>query len=321
MIKGILKFIIAFALIFWLISKGNLDFSLLTKIFNYPEKLIPGVLLIIFAIILTSLRWKWILELKSKKRLSFSPIVAITWIGTFFSTILPGGVTGDLVKILYAKKIDPNFTKGYLLISVFVDRIFGLISMLIIQGVISLIFYQELISLSPKIKPLIFFNFSLFIGILILTSSMFLKSTLQNKILIIVDRIPKLGSKINHALTHVWLIGKNPILFMKCLSLTIVANTCGILAFYLFALPFIDQPLPFQYALAFIPLGLITVVLPISPQGLGVGHAMFQELFSYFNITNGASLFNIYFIIIVCINLLGVIPYLFAGSKPKDEII
>lgn len=319
MVKGIFKFCIAFALIYWLVSNGSLDFSLLFKVFNHPYYLVTGLSLVLFAFPLTALRWKLILELKTEKKLNYPPVLGLTWVGAFFSTILPGGVTGDLIKVLYANKLDKNLTKGYLLISVFVDRIFGLISMLIIQGVISLIFYHDLIALSPKIKPLIFFNFSLFIGILFFASSMFLSTNIQNKILLIVDKIPVINSKLNHALSHVWLIGKDRLLFIKCLTLTLISNSSIILAFYILALPFINQPLPFQYALSFIPLGLITTMIPISPQGLGVGHAMFQELFSYFHINNGASLFNIYFIISVSVNLSGVIPYLFLGGKPKES--
>ena len=147
---------------------------------------------------------------------------------------------------------------------------------------------------------------------------MFLSTPIQQKIIVLIHKIPVINTKLEHALSHFWLIGKNRLLFIKCLGITITSNLSIIFAFYILALPFIDQPFPFQYALAFIPLGLITVMIPISPQGLGVGHAMFQELFSYFNIMNGASLFNVYFIFVVCVNLLGVFPYVFTGAKPSE---
>jgi uncharacterized membrane protein YbhN (UPF0104 family) len=75
--------------------------------------------------------------------------------------------------------------------------------------------------------------------------------------------------------------------------------------------PFLENPLPLKYAFSFIPLGLISIMVPISPMGLGVGHAMFQELFSYFHITNGASLFNLFFLFQIFVNLLGGISYIF----------
>jgi len=66
----------------------------------------------------------------------------------------------------------------------------------------------------------------------------------------------------------------------------------------------------FIQALAFIPIGLMTLALPVAPSGLGVGHAIFQKLFELSAITNGASLFNLYFVVCLVVNIFGVIPYL-----------
>jgi hypothetical protein len=71
----------------------------------------------------------------------------------------------------------------------------------------------------------------------------------------------------------------------------------------------------FIQAIAFLPLGLMALALPVAPSGLGVGHAIFQKLFEFSGIENGASLFNIYFIVTLSVNLLGVIPYLLSKRK------
>lgn len=73
----------------------------------------------------------------------------------------------------------------------------------------------------------------------------------------------------------------------------------------------------FVQALAFIPIGLMTLALPVAPSGLGVGHAIFQKLFELSHITNGASLFNLYFVVTLIVNVIGVVPYLM--TKTKDE--
>jgi hypothetical protein len=61
----------------------------------------------------------------------------------------------------------------------------------------------------------------------------------------------------------------------------------------------------------------MTLALPVAPSGLGVGHAIFQKIFELSAIQNGASLFNIYFVISLGVNVLGVIPYLL--SKPEKN--
>ncbi len=309
--KMLLKVVFALALVIWLIYKGTLDMSLALKLKNHPILVVQVALLLISPFILTAFRWKWLLEIKIGKKLSTKKIIALTWMGQFFSTILPGGVTGDLVKIVYAQKLDSQLSKGYLLISAFIDRIFGLLGLLIIQGTVCLVLFKELTALSPKVEMLLYFNFTLFAGALGFVMTLFIKQQWQQVVLKRLETLPKIGTKLAHALEHFWLIGSHRFIFFKGLALTITSHIIVISSFYMIISPFLEQPLPLQYAFAFIPLGLISVMVPISPMGLGVGHAMFQELFSYFSIMNGASLFNLFFIFQIGINLVGGIFYIF----------
>jgi hypothetical protein len=64
-----------------------------------------------------------------------------------------------------------------------------------------------------------------------------------------------------------------------------------------------------------LPIGQIATALPISPAGLGVGHVAFKKLFTYFHHTNGATLFNNVWLIVVLTNLFGVIPFLLGQIK------
>ena len=59
----------------------------------------------------------------------------------------------------------------------------------------------------------------------------------------------------------------------------------------------------------------MVTALPIAPAGMGVGHAAFDQLFQYFNISGGANLFNLYWIVFICNNLLGLIPYIIMSKK------
>ncbi len=311
MIKIILKLIISISLVIFLVKRGTLDFTLALQLKNHPLLILQTLILMAIPFVTTAFRWKQILEIKTQESLPLKKIISLTWIGQFFSTILPGGVTGDLIKIIYAKTLHSSLTKGFLLISAFIDRIFGLIGLLIIQGVVCLILFKPLTALSPKIAPLLYFNFLLFIGVILFIATMFLKQSWQNKILSIITRIPKIGVPLHKALDNFWLIGSCRRVFFSNLVITIVTQILIIFVFYSLIKPFLPAPLPISYAFAFIPLGLISVMIPISPMGLGVGHAMFQQLFSYFHINNGATLFNLFFIFNVTINLIGGIPYIF----------
>jgi hypothetical protein len=70
------------------------------------------------------------------------------------------------------------------------------------------------------------------------------------------------------------------------------------------------------------PLGILTMIVPISPAGLGVGHVAFERLFESIGVHGGATVFNVYLIGLLAPCLTGVIPYLAlkkSGALPNTE--
>jgi hypothetical protein len=102
---------------------------------------------------------------------------------------------------------------------------------------------------------------------------------------------------------------------VKAVGISLVVQFIGVLIFWSLIRPFVAGHMDFIQALAFIPVGLMTLALPVAPSGLGVGHAIFQKLFQFAGIDNGASLFNLYFFLTLSVNVLGVIPYLLSKRK------
>ena len=101
MFKIIAKFALAFGIIYYLYQNGTIDFTLVSKSMQYPVNWVICVGIILFQAFCTVIRWKILLEVKHGKKLPLLPMIKLTWIGMFFSSILPGAVTGDLLKILY----------------------------------------------------------------------------------------------------------------------------------------------------------------------------------------------------------------------------
>jgi uncharacterized membrane protein YbhN (UPF0104 family) len=313
MLKMTLKFLLSFALIYWLINSGKLDFSLIGKSFQIGYFWLIAILLILLQVVLGIFRYKTLLEIKSSNKISYFELAKINWIGFFFSSILPGAVTGDLVKLVYVKKLDPLFTKTFLITSAMLDRILGLSGLLFLSGFFSLLYYKEVTGISPQMSHVISLNLFLLIG----TFGFFcvLLSPLRFQ-----DYILKfLPHKIRSILHQVFSLRENRKEIFICFALSVVIQFLAILAFWTITSPFYGQSLPLPLVFTFIPIGFITVAIPISPGGLGVGHAIFANLFSMVNITNGASLFNLFFLCNMSINLLGVIPYLMAGKKPSQK--
>lgn len=314
MLKTLLKFLFAGSLLYWLISSGKLDLSLIGKSIHHGPEWIFAILLIIAQIFFGILRYKSLIEIKSKINFSIFQIAMTNWIGLFFSSILPGAVTGDLIKLIYIKKHDQTLNKTFLITSALLDRILGLTGLLFLSGMFSLIYFNEITKVSPNIAHIVYINFLLFAGSVFFFFLLFSKHKIQKMLLHIIFKIPLIGHKVVSIFEQIFALGEHKKVFFKCFLLSVCSQFFNIIAFWVVSSPFYPGHLPLPYAFTFIPIGQIAVAIPISPAGLGVGHALFQNLFSLVNINNGASLFNLFFLCNLSVNLFGIIPYLLAGK-------
>lgn len=309
-----LKILVAGALIYWLITSGKLDFKLLIGLKDHPWAVATAIILSILNFILISYRWETILRARSQVKIPISGLLKITWIGQFFSSVLPGSVSGDLVKILYVQKFDGNFSKKFVFASILIDRVMGLSGLILLVGISSLLFGQHILDNAPAMKPLLSMNYLLAVLVIASFSVFFFFHHLVRDLLSRGESIgfPKVFQKIISLWDDLVLIKSH---MLKAMALSIVVQFMGVLIFWSLIRPFIGNNMDFVQALAFIPLGLMTLALPIAPSGLGVGHAIFQKLFEFSGIENGASLFNLYFVVTLVVNVCGVIPYVLTKAK------
>lgn len=313
MLKTILKFSFALGLIYWLINSGKLDFSLIGKSFHIGYFWLAAIILITTQALVGVYRYKVLLEIKSSRKIPYGELAKINWIGFFFSSMLPGAVTGDLIKLVYVKKLDQHLTKTFLVTTALIDRIVGLAGLLFLSGLFSLIYFNEITKANPQITHIIIVNLLLLLGTFSFFVVLLSPIHFQN---IFLKFMPK---KISSILHQVFSLRENRKEIFKCFLISVLVQFIGVLAFWTVTSPFYGTHLPLPYVFTFIPIGFVAVAIPISPGGLGVGHALFANLFSMVNIQNGASLFNLHYLCNLSINLLGVIPYLLAGKKPSEK--
>lgn len=309
-----IKILIAAALIYWLISSGKLDFKLLARLQEHPLAVLTSVALVLINFVLISYRWETILRARAQVTLPISGLFRITWIGQFFSSVLPGSVSGDLVKILYVQRFDPSFSKKFVFASILIDRVMGLSGLILLVGVSSLLFGPHILENAPAMKPLLNMNYGLAVLVIISFTTFFFGHHLIRKFLQKCEAtlLPGIFSKIISLWDDLVMIKSQ---MLKAIGLSLIVQFIGVLVFWFLISPFVGGRMDFVQALAFIPLGLMTLALPVAPSGLGVGHAIFQKLFEFSGIDNGASLFNLYFVVTLVINVFGVIPYVLTKVK------
>ncbi len=317
----ILKFAIAAGLLIWLTKSGKIDFSLISQSFiDSPLRWCLSILMLGLMISFGSYRWKLLLDSKLESPISILKAIKLSWIGSLFNPLLPGAVSGDLVKVYYAKKLEPELSSGFLLLSVLIDRVLGLCGLILLFGFASLVKLPELLAMGPKIKMLLLVNLFLLFGVLVFILILFSPKKLQEKVLVALSHIPKLSkilSKIFHAL---WTIGADKSRILKTLALSCICQLLNSLAFWVLCSPYFSNNLSFSNLLTILPIAFISMSVPIAPMGLGVGHTVFAGIFLLFGVDNGASLFNLYILSMTTTFLLGVFPYLSMGSFKISEL-
>ncbi|MFG1509877.1 lysylphosphatidylglycerol synthase transmembrane domain-containing protein [Halobacteriovorax sp. HFRX-2_2] len=313
-IQTILKVIFAAAILTWLAKSDKLDLSLIGQVLeNGPWALISLALLICSSFI-AAFRWSLLLKTKSDK-IHIKKIYPINLIGQFFSTFLPGIVTGDFLKLLYVRDCDKNLKRSFLLSTALIDRIIGLIGLLIVGGLSSIYFYSELTVLSPKVKPLISFNIMLLLGALGFVLVLFMPVRIKIHVIELIKILPIVGDKIANITETFWKIGESRAVILKSIGLSVIVHIFAITAFWSLVHSFLHANIGIKQLFSIIPVGLISIAIPISPAGAGVGHLVFEELFKALGQDKGASFFNLYFLVAISVNLLGVIPYVLWKKK------
>ncbi len=325
LIKSLLKITFALSIVSWLVAKGQLDFSLIIKNGDNFKYLALAFGIIVIQFLIGGYRWKVLLEIKSLKALSFIDIIRINWIGLFFNSFLPGNITGDVVKIFYIKKLDQSLDKTFLIMSIILDRSLGLSGLILIMGFFSFFNYEALSSLSPNMEIILKLNILIFFSVIVFLLFLFLPLNCPYLIFKVIKKISSIWPFILKIYEHLRNIEKDKKSLLFCLLLGLIMQFLHIISFLIATFPFYEKSINFFWAFSIIPLGDIAMIFPISPAGLGVGHMVFQSLFKFIGVNNGANLFNVYFIVMISVNFLGFFPYIFSGknislSKLKETV-
>ncbi len=105
---------------------------------------------------------------------------------------------------------------------------------------------------------------------------------------------------------------------LVALTFSMLIHAMAIGFFTILTQTILDREIAYSTVATIFPLGILTIVLPISPGGLGVGHVAFDRLFATVGLTGGANIFNVYLIGQMVPYLSGIVSYL--ALKRKGEI-
>lgn len=315
------KLILAGLLILWMVHSGRLDFRDVARALSrWPEVAVAAGLCCVAYVLMAS-RWKLLL-VQQGMRASMRDVFALSMIGAFFNTIIPGAVSGDVVKAYYISVRYPE-TKARAITTILLDRAVGLTSLLVLSAIagawgfgrmahnggVAVLYWTIVVAaITALVLPMIV---ALMSGRIIRVAEA------------LAQRLPPLRPVVQ-GICAMAAFYNSPFTLAVAFLISFVGQFVTYLVLYVVGLSIGVQSIPVAQLLFIIPLGLTAMALPIAPAGLGVGQVVFYTLFS--DLVPGAgpigaSMATIYQVVYVLVSLTGIIFYLSETSMRKAVVM
>lgn len=299
----------AAALIVWLIRSGSLDFKALDVFGRRPLLLLASIALSALGVLGGALRWSVLLRL-ADVRIPLVRAIQLQMTALFFNTAIPGGVGGDLVKSAYAAREAKPVMRPTVFLVVFVERMLGLGGLVMVAGIV-IILRGPVLWNDPQLRDLAIAVAALagvtILGPVVLIAIVRTSGERLEAWTTGTTRFARLASQLVAAAR---LVSAGPKNLAIALGLSMSIHAVSMMFFTALAVAITAHDIRYSAIASVFPLGILTIVVPLSPGGIGVGHVAFDRLFSMIGISGGASVFNAYLIGQIAPSLLGVFPYL-----------
>lgn len=307
MLLNVLKVFLTSGIVIYLVNAGRINPEEIEKYIERPQTFAFNLLLVLCLPFLGAIRWQGLLKALNVN-LSFVQCLQLTWVGFFFSSFLPGAVTGDILKGYYLEKKIGRDSRRETVVSLLTDRICGVFGLVLLGGsaaLLSFFFDFHLDDLAAG------FGLLLVLGVLAITcflAVIFFPWKSRDPIESLLASLPFL--RIFLRIYEGFRVFKNQprylflALFYSILNHAII-STAIINVVWLF-----NNEISALSQLKVLPFALVTTVIPVAPAGIGIGHAAFQSLYSLVGFFQGADAFNLFLALQLPVYLLGAVFYL-----------
>lgn len=270
------------------------------------------------SIFVNAFRWQILLRYLGY-RYDLRLLSKLVFMALFFNIYLPSGVVGDFVRVAILpkdknSKEERNVHLSRITASVITDKVVGMMGLMLLAFIGFLFCYQLL--LSAKILPI----FGVMAFIIIVTFLVLFSSGMQTSLKRMFAFSLKILFPIKEALKGVldalFVYRKNFSVFGKVIPLSIVANMCVVVYFFLLSRS-IGVDIGFLRLLALVPVIEFIAAIPISFGGVGIRECATILLFSSEGIlaAEAMSISLLSFAVIMLLGALG--GMLFLGFRNK----
>ncbi|MEK6554005.1 MAG: lysylphosphatidylglycerol synthase transmembrane domain-containing protein, partial [Bdellovibrionota bacterium] len=298
-------------IITWLLMSGKIDLYAIRYVLTPKSILICwGALFISF--FLVSVRWQTLIASQGIY-VSTKDSIKLSLIGSFFSFVLPGGVSGDAVKAYYVSKNETNNQNSKQWsswVSVIVDRYIGITTLCGIAFLVTLFDYERL-KVGGILSSLQTFLGLILIVLIILGYLIFSKKRYSQMGRLFRRLDIKFGEKAVRFFDALHGYG-HPGVLAKTSFLSVMGHVVVICIFAHLGEK-MGEAIPIEAYYYCVPIAMMLSSVPIAPGGIGVGQAAYYFVFNVYlgHVSDiGPTLVTIYQLIIFSYSLAGAFFYL-----------
>jgi uncharacterized protein (TIRG00374 family) len=233
-------------------------------------KLLAGAVLVFpIVFVITAYRWNRLLAALDI-HLTQARTFTLSMVGAFYNTFMPGSTGGDVLKAYYASKQTHHRTRAVL--SVVIDRILGLISLIVIGGVMASVQY---FNAKDAGDPVARACLRIAVGSALLIALSVVGAIVMHRrvrkavgLEYLLKRLP-MQKQVRNAISVVDICLSRIGLMLWSIAVTFPVHITVVVSAMLAGMAF-DLPLPAGYYFVAVPVIVLSGAIPISPQGAGV---------------------------------------------------
>lgn len=271
--KLAIKVLITLALLGFLAYQMDLGVLADILLSANPLLLLLGVLIQFTSMFIGVVRWQTILrEFDIHTRLL--PLIKINFIGYFFNLMLPSGIGGDFFRAYYlAKREDRGMSTT--VTTTILERSAGLCALLIIGT-----FFAALEDISVEGVRL-FYVFLIVITLYGLGNLVLFHSWIHRRIsaFLLKRHLPHIEARMELVYQGLNALRQNKSSILQALALSLGIQILGVLIVWTVAQA-IHIEAPFRVFLIFVPLINLSIMVPLTINGIGLRESLFYLLFS-----------------------------------------
>jgi uncharacterized protein (TIRG00374 family) len=275
------------ALVFW----GQIDLRALLEL--TPSAVMSCLAILLVSIPIAAVRWAILLRVVGVS-IRFVDLLHFVAIGVLTNVLLLGSLGGDAIRGLYAWRALGR-SGGRVAVSILADRVFGLLAVLFMLLTFSLLHWHRM----QQVPALAALGTSIFaaaaacvVGGGVLFAVPDLTRSLEARLL----RWARVARLVSELRKMILMLRTSPLAVSAAFALALVTQILAVLAVVVLAETLKIGALSVADYMFAVPLTLVVNALPLTPSGIGVGEAAFDQICRWLEPTpSGAAYSSIFF--------------------------